>query len=68
MAYMKKEYRDLIERMNKKMTIPNGWYKFVKKVAEKQNFIVKSKGVCTCKNCNTEFKSNKKVNEYEKCP
>ena len=68
MAYMKKEYRDLIERMNKKMKIPKGWYKFVKKVAERQNFIVKSKGVCTCKNCNTEFKSNKKVNEYEKCP
>ena len=68
MAYLKKEYRELIERMNKKMKIPNGWYKFVKKVAEKQNFIVKSKGVCTCRNCNTEFKSNKKVNEYEKCP
>ena len=68
MAYTKKEYKDLINRMNRKMKIPNGWYKFVKKVAENQNFIVKSKGICTCKNCNTEFKSNKKVNEYEKCP
>lgn len=68
MAYLKKEYRELIERMNKKMKIPNGWYRFVKKVAEKQNFIVKSNGICTCKNCNTKFKSNKKINEYEKCP
>ena len=66
--YIKKEYRKLIDRTNKELSIPRGWYYFVKKEQEKQNLIIKTKGLCTCKNCNTEFKSNKKINEYEKCP
>lgn len=70
MAYLKKEYRILMERIDKELKMPQGWYFFVKKQKEKQNFIIKTKGKCkyTCSNCNTEFESNKKINEYDKCP
>lgn len=70
MAYLKKEYRILMERIDKELKMPQGWYFFVKKQTEKQNFIIKTKGKCkyTCSNCNTEFESNKKINEYDKCP
>lgn len=68
MAYLKKEYEELIKRIDKELRVPHGWYSFVKKEQEKQNLIIKEKNVCTCNNCKTEFKSNKRINEYEKCP
>ena len=68
MAYLKKKYRILMERIDKELRMPQGWYFFVKKQKEKQNFIIKTKGKCTCRNCNTEFETNKKINEYDKCP
>lgn len=68
MAYLKKEYRELIERIDKELRVPHGWYSFVKKEQEKDNFIIKYKGKCTCNNCKTTFKSDRKINEYEKCP
>ena len=68
MAYLKKAYRILMERIDKELKMPQGWYFFVKKQKEKQNFIIKTKGKCTCRNCNTEFETNKKINEYDKCP
>ena len=68
MAYLKKRYREIIERIDKELKLPKGWSYFVKKEAQKDNFIIKSKGICTCGNCKTEFKSEKKINEREKCP
>ena len=68
MAYLKKRYREMIERMNTEFKLPKGWSYFVKKENEKDNFIIKTKGICTCGNCQTEFKSEKKINEVEKCP
>lgn len=68
MAYLKKEYKELNERISKELRVPHGWYSFVKKEQEKQNLIIKEKDMCTCKNCNAKFKSNKKINEYERCP
>lgn len=68
MAYLKKEYKKLLERIDKELKIPKGWYFFVKKEQKKQNFIIKENGKYTCKNCNIEIKSNKRINEYEKCP
>ena len=68
MAYLKKEYRILMEKIDKELKMPQGWYFFVKKQKEKQNFIIKTKEKCTCRNCNTEFETNKKINEYDKCP
>ena len=49
-----------MERIDKELRMPQGWYFFVKKQKEKQNFIIKTKGKCTCRNCNTEFETNKK--------
>ena len=68
MAYLKKRYREILERIDKELKLPKGWSYFVKKEASKDNFIIKSKGICTCGNCKTEFKSEKKINELEKCP
>lgn len=68
MSYLRKEYKKLIERMNKKLKLPKGWHYFVKKELEKQNVILKNKKSYKCYNCNHEFESNKKINEYEKCP
>ena len=56
MAYLKKRYREMIERMNTEFKLPKGWSYFVKKENEKDNFIIKTKGICTCGNCQTEFK------------
>lgn len=68
MSYLKKEYRDLLKKMDKELKLPKDWSRFVKKEAEKDNFLIKTKGICTCGNCKYEFKSNKKINELEKCP
>lgn len=68
MGYIKKEYRELLKRMNRELKIPKGWYYFVKKEQKKQNLIIKSKGICNCLNCGTNFKSNKTINDYEECP
>ena len=68
MSYLKKEYRNLIDKSNKELKFPTGWYYFVKKEQAKQNFIIKSNNVCFCNNCKFQFKSAKKINEQEKCP
>lgn len=68
MAYLKKEDRLYLERMNKELKIPNGWYYFIKKQQKLHNFIIKQNGICKCNNCKHEFKSNKKINDFEKCP
>lgn len=68
MSYFKKQYRDIIEKIDKELKLPKKWNEFVKKEAEKDNLIIKTKGICHCKNCGTSFKSNKKINEIEKCP
>lgn len=68
MGYLKKKYRILIEEINKKLKLPKDWYRFVNKEKQKNNFIIKTNGICTCNNCKTQFKSKKKINEIEQCP
>lgn len=68
MAYLKKEYVNLLKRIDNELKLPKGWQHFVEKESAKQNLIIKSKGICTCNNCKTQFKSNKKINDIEKCP
>ena len=49
--------------------MPKGWVDFIKTQAKYQNLIIKfSMGKCHCTNCNYDFISNKKINEYVKCP
>ena len=68
MAYLLKKYRVLLEKIDRDLKLPTGWNSFVKKETEKHSLIIKTKGKCTCCNCNTEFKSKKKINDVEKCP
>ena len=68
MAYLLKKYRVLLEKIDKELKLPTDWNSFVKKETEKHSLIIKTKGKCTCCNCNTEFKSKKKINDVEKCP
>lgn len=68
MSYLKKRYREMMEEMDKKNKLPNDWRKFIEKKQKENNLIIKKKGICTCTYCNKKFKSNKKVNQYVKCP
>lgn len=69
MGYVKVKYRNIFKELDYYSYMPNGWDKFVKKQAQFQNLIIKSsKGKCHCTNCEYDFISNKKVNEYAKCP
>lgn len=68
MAYLKKKYREKMKRIDRELKLPKGWYYFVKKELNKDGLLIKSKGKCECTNCKTIFKTNKKINEYEKCP
>lgn len=68
MSYLKKYYREMMEEIDKKCKLPKDWNKFIEEKRKKNNLIIKEHGVCTCTYCKTEFKSNKKVNQYAKCP
>lgn len=69
MGYVKVAYRNIFKQLDFYSNWPEGWDKFVEKQAQSQNLIIKSgKGKCHCTNCNHDFTSNKKVNEYVKCP
>lgn len=68
MAYLKVKYKKIMNEIDQKLKIPKGWENFVKNEAKKDNLIIKTKGKCVCGNCKNEFKSNKKINEFEKCP
>lgn len=68
MAYMKKKYRDILEKVEKQTKLPKGWNSFVKRETQKDGIIIKSKGICICMNCQTKFNSDRKINDIEKCP
>lgn len=69
MGYVKVKYRNIFKELDYYSYMPNGWDDFVKTQAKYQNLIIKySKGKCHCTNCNHDFISNKKINEYAKCP
>lgn len=68
MSYLKVKYRKIINEIDQKLKLPKGWEKFVENEVKKDNFIIKKKGKCICGNCQNEFKSDKKVNEIERCP
>lgn len=69
MGYVRKAYRNIFEQLDNSSDFPNGWNEFVEKHARYQNLVIKSnKGKCHCTNCNYDFVSKKKVNEYVKCP
>jgi len=66
MSYLKKSYREILEKIDNKSKLPKDWNKFVQKQCKINNLIIKEKGICTCTNCNTKFESNKKINQYDR--
>lgn len=69
MGYVKVAYQRMFRYLDYNTNLPEGWSKFVKKSEEGQNLIIKSgKNRCHCTNCNYDFVSKKKVNEYTHCP
>ncbi len=60
--FKEKKYRILMERIDKgiKNATKVGIF-LLRNRKKKQNFIIKTKGKCTCRNCNTEFETNKKL-------
>lgn len=67
--YIKKEHRELIEKMKNCFKIPKDFEKFAFETAKlNYGLILKSGNTHTCTYCNTSFKSKKKVKNLEKCP
>lgn len=50
------------------LVVPSGFEKFIEKRKKSHNLIIKTKDNYRCTNCNSMFKSNKKVNQICKCP
>lgn len=69
MCYIKKEYRAILEKADKRFTIPSSFKRFIKENELKHNLIIKSRdNHCSCTNCKHEFTSKRKINEYVRCP
>ena len=69
MGYIKLKDKEILRIIDEEFILPNGWDEFVKKQAKSHNLIIKSsKCRCFCTNCKRVFVSNKRINEYEKCP
>jgi len=68
MAYLNIKMKALINKMDKEFKEPKQWKKFILQEETKNNLIIKNKDNCSCTKCGHEFKTNKKINEYEKCP
>lgn len=66
--YLKKEERNRIALIDKKIKFPKGFEKFVDKIAIKCNLIIKTNDKYKCTNCHCEFFSNEKLNKTCKCP
>lgn len=72
MGYIRIKHRAMLNAIDSlyNYNIPDNWDDFVNKIADKNfNLIIKkSKGQCVCTNCKHEFVTQKKIEEYDKCP
>lgn len=69
MGYIKKTHREILEKLDNRMSFPNGWNEFVNKQAKYQNLIIKSSNnKCLCTNCRQSFISKNKINQKTRCP
>ena len=68
--YSKKKDRELFKKIDESLSIPKGFYRFIKKIAKKNNLIIKNKKSYYCTNCRKEIsiRSDCKVGEYRTCP
>lgn len=68
MGYINKWLRNLIKDMDENFTLPVDWNKYLSKVEQNHNLIIKSKYGYYCTNCNQTFSSNRKIGSEMKCP
>lgn len=68
MGYINKWLQNLIQDMKENFTLPSDWNKYLSKVEENHNLIIKNKNGYYCTNCQQTFKSNKKINTEMNCP
>ncbi len=66
--YIKKADRQLFEELDKHLTLPNNFNKFIENIAKKHNLIIKFKDFYHCNYCHINFAEIKKINEKCKCP
>lgn len=66
--YIKVKDRKLFQDIDTFLETKKYNEKFIEKLKTTHKLIIKSKNGYKCDNCNNIFKSNKKVNEYCKCP
>ena len=66
--YIKVKDRKLFQDIDTFLETKKYNEKFINKLKTTHKLIIKSKNGYKCDNCNNIFKSNKKVNEYCKCP
>lgn len=67
--YIKKKYRELLNKADEQFIIPSTFKRFVKEKERVHNLIIKSKGgTCWCTCCHHSFVSQIKVNCVIKCP
>ena len=60
--WLNEEYRNLLEKADRRFTIPSSFKKFINEKELKHNLIIKSKGNnCYCTNCTHNFISKKKL-------
>ena len=69
MGYIKKEFQNKLQLMDSRYNdIPKNWNKFIEETRVNHNLIIKRKEGAICTNCKHEFKTKKRIGEYQKCP
>lgn len=66
--YINKALSLLIYKMQKDFKFPTKWDEFINKESKSHNLLIKHVGKCYCTHCHLEFKSSKKINNYDICP
>lgn len=68
-VYIKKKIVKQMEIMDsRKEKLPRNWDKFLHDVSLQHNILLKYGKECYCTQCGLKFKTNKRVDMYEKCP
>lgn len=67
--YIKKKDRELFEEIDRNLSLPKQWNKFIHSIKLEHNLIIKNSNNCYCTCCKSLFNLKKvKINDYIKCP
>lgn len=68
MAYMNKELKHYVDKMDCEFYIPETFKKFINKHKALENLFLKRGNICRCTHCYNEFITTSKINDVIKCP